>query len=265
MSAAPQPLIGIDARAAAEVPAGRGRLVRELLLALARRDEPLRVNLYARTAWDGLPADPRFTWRLIDAPDPLWHVRAAAAAGTDDVFLSTNSYLTAWFLRPPSIVVVCDLVPWVPGAQAQRRAARIERATIRPALRRARGMLCISQATEHDLVARFPAARGKTFVAPLAADERFFAPPAPGAVPSPPAAGGPLASRSAWDRTEVKMKVGEVQRVAVNHERERLQADIGLREEEVAAVGAGLLAPRVLREIEAAAVLVLRGIDSVLE
>ena len=40
--------------------------------------------------------------------------------------------------------------------------------------------------------------------------------PPPSTVPTPPAAGGPLASRSAWDRTEVRMKVGEVQRVAVN-------------------------------------------------
>jgi hypothetical protein len=31
---------GIDARAAAEVPAGRGRVVRELLAALAGRDDP---------------------------------------------------------------------------------------------------------------------------------------------------------------------------------------------------------------------------------
>lgn len=48
----------------------------------------------------------------------------------------------------------------------------------------------------------------------------------PGAVPArtPPAEGGaspaaapaPLASRAAWDRTEVRMKLGEVQRVAVN-------------------------------------------------
>jgi hypothetical protein len=39
--------------------------------------------------------------------------------------------------------------------------------------------------------------------------------PQPGALPTPPV-GGPLASRSAWDRTEVRMKVGETQRVAIN-------------------------------------------------
>ena len=46
--------IGIDARAAAEVPAGRGRVVRELLRALAARPEDSHhYVLYARRAWDG--------------------------------------------------------------------------------------------------------------------------------------------------------------------------------------------------------------------
>jgi hypothetical protein len=38
--------------------------------------------------------------------------------------------------------------------------------------------------------------------------------PSPQAASAPPTA--PLATRSAWDRTEILMKVGEVQRVAVN-------------------------------------------------
>ncbi|MEA2208162.1 MAG: hypothetical protein QOF54_639, partial [Solirubrobacteraceae bacterium] len=51
----PQPLtIGIDARAAAEVVAGRGRVVRELLRALAARSqETARYVLYARERWHG--------------------------------------------------------------------------------------------------------------------------------------------------------------------------------------------------------------------
>ena len=48
------------------------------------------------------------------------------------------------------------------------------------------------------------------------------------AIPTPPAAGGPLASRSAWDRTEVRMKVGEVQRVAVNLFNARSLKDVSI-------------------------------------
>ena len=40
--------------------------------------------------------------------------------------------------------------------------------------------------------------------------------PTPAPQPESPAAVAPLASRAAWDRTEVRMKQGEVQRVAVN-------------------------------------------------
>ncbi len=104
--------IGIDARAAAEVPAGRGRVVRELLRALAARPEDgRRYVLYARETWAQDELDERFRWRLIDAGDPWWHVRAARAANREcEVFLSSNSYLTAWFLRIPCVPIVYDLV-----------------------------------------------------------------------------------------------------------------------------------------------------------
>ncbi len=170
--------IGIDARAAAEVPAGRGRYVRELLTALQRLPEAqdVRFRLYAREPWGAL--DPqRFQWTTIGLPDPAWHLAAAVRASREtDVFLSTNSYLTAWFCLKPTAVVVYDLVPFVRPAEAQSRAARIERATIRPALRRAAALPCISRATQVDLEQRFPAARGKASTIPLAADAGFGSP-----------------------------------------------------------------------------------------
>jgi alpha-1,3-rhamnosyl/mannosyltransferase len=180
-------VIGIDARAAAEVPAGRGRYVRELLSALARRDDDAEYRLYARERWDGAdaggadaggadargaadPLDARFGWRLIGARDPVWHLRAAIAANREcDVFLSTNSYLTAWFTRVPCAVVVYDLITFKPDARPQRRASLIERATARPAIARAAALLCISEWTREDLVARFPKAAGKSVTIPLAA------------------------------------------------------------------------------------------------
>jgi glycosyltransferase involved in cell wall biosynthesis len=160
--------IGIDARAAVEVPAGRGRLVRELLLALARRDERHTYRCYARTAWDA-PLDERFAWDLIPARDPWWHARAALAASRDcDVFLSTNSYLTLWMLRrTPGVLVMYDMVAFEPSMRPNRRSRWIERATLAPALRRSAAILCISAATEAGLVARFPHVGSRTVVAPL--------------------------------------------------------------------------------------------------
>jgi len=168
--------IGVDARAAVEVPAGRGRYVRELLRALSTAGGDEHYALYCRTPMPELGLDERFRWAAIGARDPLWHVLAARRATRDcDVFWSTNSYLTAWFTGIPTAVVIYDLVAFVEGARAQARAARIERLTIAPALRRAGVLLCISHATEHDLIARHRAATGRTVVTPLAADPIFGA------------------------------------------------------------------------------------------
>jgi glycosyltransferase involved in cell wall biosynthesis len=154
--------------------------VRELLTALARRDEDHVYELYARNPWDA-SLDERFRWSLIGSRDPIWHVRVARVASVKcDGFLSTNSYLTAWFLRVPSAVVVYDLVPFQPRIQARRSSGLIERATIGLGVRRASRLLCISQATRADLVARYPRAATKTSVIPLAADPRFGRPLDPG-------------------------------------------------------------------------------------
>ena len=168
----------IDARAAAEVPAGRGRYVRELLRGLTEVDDPhARFVLWGRERWadELVDADPRFEWHLVVAPDPAWHLLVALRA-RGDAFLSTNSYLTAWATRAPTAITVFDLVAFDPAAHAQPRAARIERATIRPALRRAAALACISGATRDELVARFPAVAPKCSVIPLAADPRFSRP-----------------------------------------------------------------------------------------
>src|SRR4051794_5169413 len=169
--------LAIDARAAEEVPAGRGRLVRELLGALARRSDDHRYLLLCREPWREAQLDARFAWVRVPLPDPLWHVAAAAwASSRADVLFSTNSYLTAWFSLKPTAIFVHDLIAFIPGARAQTRAARIEKATIRPALRRARLLICNSHATERDLVERFPVAAGRMMGVPMGADERFGAP-----------------------------------------------------------------------------------------
>lgn len=174
-----QTTFGIDARAAAEVPAGRGRVARELLTALASLDGSERYVLYCRKPAE-LKLDERFRWCVVDRPDPLWHLVAARRASREcDAFLSTNSYLTAWFVRVPCAVIVYDLVPFIAGAQAQKRAARIEKATIDVGVRRARVLVCISEATRRDLVRRVPSAAARAVVVPLAAASRFGAPRTP--------------------------------------------------------------------------------------
>jgi glycosyltransferase involved in cell wall biosynthesis len=167
--------IGIDARAASEVRAGRGTLVRELIRSLRDSDAPHEFVLAARDRWDE-PLDERFSWWLAGAADPWWNVQVGATAHRRcDVFVSTNSYLTVWFLRVPTVMVVCDMVAFHDQYRPQRRAKIIERATLPLAARRADVFAAISHATADDLVSHFPKAAAKTIVTPLAADEQFFA------------------------------------------------------------------------------------------
>lgn len=178
--------IGVDARAATEVEAGRGRVVRELLRALSVREDTHRYVCFARTPW-GDALGERFKWDCASVPDPLWHAYAARqAARTCDVFLSSNSYLTVPMLRIPSVAIVYDLIAFHPEMRPQRRASVIERMTLGLAVRSARTLLCISQATADDLVQRFPHARGKTAIAELGVSQAFGVDDAPAPTALPP-------------------------------------------------------------------------------
>ncbi len=180
--------IGIDARAAVEVAAGRGRVVRELLRALAAREDGHVYRCYARTRWEE-PLDARFEWCEIAARDPWWNLRAARAAGRDcDVFLSSNSYLTPLFTHTPAVVIVYDLVTFELALRPNRRSAVIERLTLGACMRRAAAIIAISQATADALAARFPATAARTTVALLGTSPALVEPaheqplPAPGFV-----------------------------------------------------------------------------------
>jgi glycosyltransferase involved in cell wall biosynthesis len=168
MSAARALTIGIDARAAVEVPAGRGRVVRELLRELAACGDAHRYLLYARERWSEVELDERFRWRTIAARDPWWHVRAARAANREcDVFLSSNSYLTTWMLRIPAVPIIYDMVAFDRAYRPNRRSAAIERLTLGLAVRRSRAFVAISRATAEAFEERFPAAVGRVTVAAL--------------------------------------------------------------------------------------------------
>jgi glycosyltransferase involved in cell wall biosynthesis len=190
--------IGIDARAATEPIVGRGRVVQELLRALNERDDPHRYILYARNVWEaGL--DQRFKWRLVASRDPLWHAHVARLANREcDVFLSSNSYLTVWFLSIPAVPIVYDLVAFDRSAHPRLRSAVIERLTLGVAVRRSAAFLAISQATESELVRRFPRAGAKTTVAPLASASTVTG-------------GGPSAERSQLPEPGFVLAVGTLE------------------------------------------------------
>jgi glycosyltransferase involved in cell wall biosynthesis len=151
------------------VTAGRGRFVRELLTAFAAcEEEGVRYVCYARERWGELPSS-HFRWSLHGAADPWWHMLVARAASHEcDVFLSTNSYLTTWFVRIPAVPVIYDMVAFDRAHQPNRRSALIERATLGISVRRSRAFIAISRSTADDFEHRFPRVAGRITVAPLA-------------------------------------------------------------------------------------------------
>jgi glycosyltransferase involved in cell wall biosynthesis len=166
--------IGIDARPASEITAGIGTYVRELLREFTALDHDHELVLFARTRWEGLKPDSRVRWVLNADADVKWNVRAALRASREcNVYLSTCSYLTPWFLTIPSVIVVQDMIAFDRARLAHHKFARVQRATIRPALRRARRVIAISQSTRRDLVESFPHTAKKVCVVPDAAQDRF--------------------------------------------------------------------------------------------
>jgi glycosyltransferase involved in cell wall biosynthesis len=170
--------IGIDARAASEVRAGRGRYVRELLGAMSQLEGEHELVLFGRRPWP-LPGS---RWRLVGTPDPLWAVHAGLAAPRHcDVLLATGSYLLC--AAPlPTVAVVFDMVAFDPRLRVPRGALG-ERLTLPLAVRRAEALLCISAATRDELVDRFPGAAPRAQVVPLGVDPAFAA-ATPGEVPA---------------------------------------------------------------------------------
>ena len=154
--------IAVEAWAAAEVPAGRGRYERELLRAMAALEPPHEIVLFAAEPWGELP----FEWRL--GPKRPWEV-ARAARGFDVLFTPT-SYLAAALAPVPAVAFVHDLIAF-DRANKPPHGAVLERLTLPLAVRRCPLLLCNSHATRAALKRRYPQARAE--VTQLAAGPGF--------------------------------------------------------------------------------------------
>ncbi len=171
--------IAIDARAAAEVPAGRGRYVRELLRGLSRLDADHEYLLYARSRWPEAGLDERFRWTLSAAPGLSWPLLAGRAMSRSaDVALACTSYAMTIPWRIPGASIVWDFAPFDRSLRPPR-GSLLERLTLPIALRRCRDVVAISEATAAELRERYPDARPRVTVAHPAADARFSPEPSP--------------------------------------------------------------------------------------
>jgi alpha-1,3-rhamnosyl/mannosyltransferase len=157
--------IAIDARMAAEVPAGRGRYVRELIRCLPPLLGEHRLELYARRRWMQLPDSEQVRWRIVPGGDIRWPLAAGRAMrGACDVALASSSYLLCAAAPAPVHSIVWDFVPFHRELHPPR-AGLLERATLPLAVRRCASFIAISAATRDELVARYPSVAGRTAIA----------------------------------------------------------------------------------------------------
>jgi glycosyltransferase involved in cell wall biosynthesis len=167
--------IALDARMAAEVPAGRGRYVRELIRHLPEQLGEHRLHLYARRRWEEVPDSEQVSWRIVSGSDLRWPLQAGwAMRGACDVALASSSYLLCAAAPAPVHSMVWDLAPFHRELRSPR-ASVLERVTLPLAVRRCASLVAISAATRDELAGRYPATAALTAIAHPAAGGEFTA------------------------------------------------------------------------------------------
>jgi glycosyltransferase involved in cell wall biosynthesis len=161
--------IVLDGTPVADAPhTGIARYTEQLAGALAAIHPEVRITLESRPPDAGILEG---RWWSIGLPRRLRETEATLFHGTD--------YSVPLLGRTPSVVTVHDLSPlrareWDMPAVARRVAQRLP-----GAIQRAAAVITPSQRVKQELIERFPTAREKTFVTPLAAAATFFPRPAP--------------------------------------------------------------------------------------
>jgi alpha-1,3-rhamnosyl/mannosyltransferase len=171
----------LDARPATDHFPGIGRYVSQLAQAMAGQlanDEQL-VLLYdpaQPSRWQlPRPADNVVWVEAAVSPFSLaqqWQIPALLRRCQADVYHSPF-YLMPYRVPIPTIITIYDLTPQLFPEYVSSRARRLFRLTTRLALRQARHVITISEATSRDLLRYYPFPAQWVTVIPLAADPCF--------------------------------------------------------------------------------------------
>lgn len=173
----------LDARTATPHFPGIGRYVTNLaraLIPLLAPEERLTV-LYDPAHPPALPLTAQV--QLVPVPVTPFTLIQQAALPRLLRSLRANLYHSAYYLMPyrpgvPTVLTVYDLIPLLFPAHSTFRARLLFRWTTRLALRAARWVITISEATRRDLLARFRLPTERVTAIPLAADPAFQPQPA---------------------------------------------------------------------------------------
>ncbi|EKD49180.1 MAG: mannosyltransferase B-like protein [uncultured bacterium] len=172
--------IAADIRATNGKKTGKGWMVYSLVEAMTKLQEALKHKfvLYTdkKTEFDfKLPNN--FSVHCVYFPSVIWHFIVAFKlyfTKEVDVYLSPTSFIVpALTKKKKCIVVVNDLVSLLFPEGHNKRAVLLEGLFMKPAVRKARHIIAISQSTKNDVYRHLKIAWGKTYIAQIAANEIF--------------------------------------------------------------------------------------------
>lgn len=167
--------IGIDVRAALGKKAGKGEYVYNLIKTFAKIDSHNRFILYTNRDFNfNLPYN--FKKQIVKLPSILWHLNVLYRLwfkDKTDVFLATTSLIIPALGFKRCVTVIFDLVSFLKIAKHQKKAALVEKLTLKRALNKSKKIIAISQNTKQDIIKLFHMTSDKIEVIPLAANPRF--------------------------------------------------------------------------------------------
>lgn len=174
--------IGIDIRSAGGQKAGKGWFTFNIARSLLKIDHRNEYILYADGGIAGFEEFKNVEMRIVTSRGLFWH-RAVAKDILEnglDYFIAPSSYIIPSMLpsftntgTPKVILVVHDLVAFLFKTH-QKKAALIERLTLKKALKKTYKVTADSENTKKDLHKFFKIEDDKILVVPCAASDEYF-------------------------------------------------------------------------------------------
>jgi len=166
--------IAIDIREVFGPRAGKGEYTWGILKGLLAIDQQNNYFLYSRKKARIRGGNVKL--RAINLPKFIWHFWVyldLRLRTRPDFYLSPTSYIIPALGVLNSVIIVPDLVAFLFSSQHNKKAVFLERTFLKPALKKSRKIIAISQSTKRDLVSKFGIDPRKVRVVYLGADKCF--------------------------------------------------------------------------------------------
>lgn len=166
--------IGVDTRELTGEKAGKGWYVFHILMRLRDIDQKNNYVFYGNyeTQYPDWPGTEKVK---IGGSELLWHHKVAKRLKSDkiDLYWAPTSPIVPAIATVPTIMSIMDLTTLLFPDKHLIKGRLVDMVFLKRAVNKTKRIICISKATERDLIAYAPKAKGKTEVIYLGYDESF--------------------------------------------------------------------------------------------